>query len=169
MNEKLKVVLYTFLITLLCVVGSRMALSDDFSIRGGGAIVDGSLSGGSKIFGLRLETPLISGIEMAGEVGGYVDNLGNGRKGAALGKLQLGIKPGPKVGTYGSAFIGPCAISATDVLLGSPYQFCSDFGIGVRDVETFLSVTYSHISNAGLKAPNKGRDFVVMGMGFTFN
>lgn len=146
-----------------------MALSDDFSIRGGGAIVDGSLSGGSKVFGLRLETPLISGIEMAGEVGGYVDNLGNGRKGAALAKFQLGIKPGPRTGTFASAFIGPCAISRTDALLGSNYQFCTDVGVGLRDQDTFVLVTYSHISNAGLKAPNKGRDFVVMGMGFSFN
>ena len=165
MSEKVKVIIYTFLITLLCILGSRHALSSDLSIRGGSAIVNGSLTGGSKIFGLRYEEPLKRGIEYAVEIGGYVDNLGNGRKGAALAKLQLGVTPGAQIGAFGSAFTGPCFISSTDALLGSIYQFCTDFGIGIRDTETILSVTYSHISNAGLKLPNKGRDFVILGMG----
>lgn len=165
MSEKLDILIRVILIAVVCVIGSRIALSDDFSIRGGAAIKDGSITGGSKVFGLRYETPLISGIEMGGEIGGFVDNLGDGRKGAALAKFQLGIKPGPQIGLYGSAFLGPCAVSRTDALLGSNYQFCTDFGIGVRDRETFLAVNYSHISNAGLKLPNKGRDFVVMGAG----
>lgn len=166
MSERAKVVLYTILITLLCIAGARHAFSEDFSIRGGGSIVNNQLNGGSKIFGLRYTTPLISGIEMAGEVGGYVDNLGNGRKGAALAKFQLGVTPGPDTGAFGIAFTGPCLITTPDSQLGSPYQFCTDFGAGIRDDKTFLALTYSHISNAGLKMPNHGRDFAVMVMGF---
>jgi len=165
MSDKARVILYTILITGLCVFGARNALSDTISIRGGATVENGALNGGSKIFGLRYETPLISGIEMGGEIGGYVDNLGNGRKGAALAKLQLGITPGPREGVFGTAFTGPCLISASDNMLGSFTQFCTDFGFGIRDDKTVLSLTYSHISNAGLKMPNHGRDFVVMGAG----
>lgn len=168
MSDKARVILYTILITVLCVLGARKALSDTFSIRGGADVSGGSPNGDSKIFGFRYETPLISGLNLGTEVGGYVDNTGNGRKGAALGKLQLGITPGPPVGIYGMAYTGPCGISSVDVLLGSNFQFCTDFGAGIRDTETFIGVTYSHISNAGIKLPNRGRDYLVMGMGFQF-
>ena len=165
MSEKARIVLYTVLIVVLCILGSRHALSDEFSIRGGAAIVEGSTNGGSKTFGLRYGTPLISGIEVAGELGGYVDNLGHGRKGAALAKLQLGVTPGPETGTFGSAFTGLCGITGVDSQLGTHNQFCTDFGVGIRDKETFIIITYSHISNAGIKMPNHGRDFIVMGTG----
>lgn len=165
MSENTKIVLLTTLLTVLCVLGARTALSDDFLIRGGAAIQNGEVNGGSKIFGLRYETPLISGIEMAGELGGYVDNLGNGRKGAALAKLQLGIVPGQQQGLFGVAFTGPCLITTRDSYSGSFFQFASDFGVGIRDSETLLTLTYTHISNAGLAMPNHGRDFIVMGAG----
>ncbi len=166
MSERTRVVLYAALITILCVLGARNALSDSVALRGGGYILGGQPNGGSKIFGLRYESPLMSGLNVATEVGGYVDNFGNGRKGAALAKLQLGINPGADSGVYGTAFTGPCGISATDTVLGSNLQFCTDFGAGVRDKDTFIAVTYSHISNAGLKLPNHGRDYIVMSMGF---
>jgi len=168
MSETAKVVLYTALITLLCILGAHHVFAADISIRGGAAIENQQVTGGSKIFGLRYADDLLGGLRFAGEVGGYVDNLGNGRKGAALAKFQLGVSPGPVVGLYGSAFSGVCAISTSDTQLGSLYQFCTDFGIGVRDNKTFLGVTYSHISNAGLKLPNKGRDFLVLEMGVRF-
>jgi hypothetical protein len=104
---------------------------------------------------------------MAGELGGYVDNIGNGRKGSSLAKLQLGVTPGPNVGTFGLAYTGPCFISNPDNQLSTRLQFCTDFGIGIRDENTFIAVTYSHISNAGIKLPNRGRDFVTMEVGFS--
>lgn len=165
MNKAL-IVIYTILITALCVIGAHRALGDEaFILRGGTSVDEGKLSGASKVFGLRYETHVFRGIYSAYELGGYVDNNGNGRKGAALAKFAIGITPGRSSGIFGKAFTGPCFITTTDRLLGSNYQFCTDFGVGLRDQETLLGITYSHISNAGLKSPNRGRDFIVMEAG----
>lgn len=156
--------LYATIAFLLAL--SPSALADDFSVRGGPALMSGQPTGTAKYFGLRNETP--ESIAIAYELGAYVDNGGQGRRSAVVGKVQLGVKPGPETGLYGKAFIGPCVISATDVLLGGHGQFCTDVGIGVRDRETFMGLGYMHISSAGLAKPNKGRDFVVLDMGVRF-
>ena len=66
---------------------------------------------------------------------------------------------------YGYAFFGPALISATDTQLSTNFQFATDIGFGVRDRETFMSVGYGHISNAGIKLPNKGRDYLLFLVG----
>lgn len=159
---------YCALFTLLCVAGARSALSDDWSLRGGAAVTKSGISGGAKMFGVRHEAHLFHGVYTAQEVGGYVDNVGGGRRGSALGKVQIGVKPGPDTGIFGKVFTGPCLLTNTDTYLSSNVQFCTDFGIGVRDAYSFVAVTYSHISNAGLKLPNKGKDFLVMEAGLRF-
>lgn len=167
MSETAKVVLYTALITLLCILGAHHVFAADISIRGGAAIENQQVTGGSKIFGLRYADDLLGGLRFAGEVGGYVDNLGNGRKGAALAKFQLGAEPGPKVGTYGAAYTGVCGITSSDTMNSSWYEFCTDFGLGIRDEKTHIGIFYSHTSNAGLKLPNHGRDWITMEIGFS--
>lgn len=158
---------YLYATIAFCLASSPATLAADYSARFGPGIQDGAMTGVTKNFGIRYEEHLIRGIYFGGEVGGYVDNAGYGRKGAGVGKLQFGVKPGPYTGLYGKAFGGPCLITATDVRLGSFYQFCTDVGIGVRDRDSFVGIGYSHISNAGLKLPNSGRDYVVFEMGIS--
>jgi hypothetical protein len=163
-GSKIKIALFSLALAALPL----RALGDDWSIRGGAAVINGSLDASVKIFGLRHEAYFFYGVYTAQELGGYVDNGGEGRSGSLLGKVQIGIKPGPEVGGFGKVFTGPCAISSPDSQLGSWYQWCTDFGIGIRDEMTFMDLTYSHISNAGVVLPNHGRDFTVMEMGFRF-
>lgn len=165
MSDQARVVLYTVLITILCVFGARFSLAADYSVRFGPSIQDGSTNGSSKAMGVRAESHEVRGIYNAVELGGYVDNGGEGRKGAAVAKAQLGVKPGQTSGVYGFAFTGPCLITATDSVLSTNFQFATDVGVGIRDSETFVSVGYSHISNAGIKLPNRGRDFILFSLG----
>jgi hypothetical protein len=158
--------LWTFL--LICLFHIFPAQGADYSIRGGAAITQEQINGGAKIFGIRREAPLVYGIYTAEELGGYVDNVGDGRRGSALGKLGIGLKPGADTGMFGKLFTGPCVISTTDNYLSSHLQFCTDFGVGIRDRQTFVDATYSHISNAGIKLPNRGKDFFVMEAGLRF-
>ena len=165
MRYDIILVAWTVALTALFYITSH-AKADDYAIRGGAAIIDGNPSGASKYFGLRHETG--ESIAVAAEVGGYVDNKGEGRVGSTLFKLGMGVKPGPEVGVFAKMFVGPCVISSTDILLGGHYQFCSDLALGVRDKETFVSAGYMHISSAGLSRPNKGRDFIILEMGVRF-
>lgn len=161
------VIFWTIMLTALFYWSSH-ALAGDWAVRGGAAVTNGGMDGSSKIFGVRHEADLFYGMSTAEELGGFVDTRGAGRKGSVLGKLQLGITPGQREGVFGKVFTGPCVISGPDNQLGSWYQWSTDFGLGVRDDRTYMALTYSHISNAGVKLPNHGRDFVVMEAGVRF-
>ncbi len=156
------VIFWTLALTALFYATAR---ADDYSARFGPGIENGAPTGVTKLFAVRQETYQVRGIYSAVELGGYVDNAGEGRKGSAIGKLQVGVKPGPATGVYGFGFFGPAGITATDALLGSHLQFATDVGVGVRDMNTFINVGYTHVSNAGIKLPNKGRDYLMFSVG----
>lgn len=138
--------------------------ADDIIVRGGPAIVEGVPSGAAKYFGVRREHSIQrSNIAASAELGGWVGR-GLGRT-SAVARLQLGVTPGPYVGVFGKAFVGPCFITRTDALLGGHAQFCTDIGVGVRDEYTLMSIGYSHISSAGMSSPNKGRDWLTFEIG----
>lgn len=160
--------LVTFwLIMLGLLMVAKHSLADSLSVRGGPSLQDGKPSGETKYFGVRGETE--SGVGyVATEFGGWADNAGSGRKSSLISKAQIGVNPGSKVGVYGKVFIGPALISGTDTMLGGNFQFAQDFGIGIRDRDTFVEFGYSHVSSAGLSKPNKGRDFLTFGAGIFF-
>jgi len=167
MPGKTKVAVYTLLLTATCFFAPTTS-ADSVSVKGGPAIVNGSPSGATKYFGVRGETDL--GISlMALEAGAFGDNTGNGQHSSLVGKAQLGINPGQRVGLFGKAFLGPCVISTPDTLLGGRFpQFATDVGVGFRDKDTFMVFGYSHISSAGVVRPNKGRDFLTFEAGVQF-
>lgn len=160
--------LVTFwLIMLGLLLVAKHSLADSISVRGGPSLQDGKPSGETKYFGVRGETEAGVGY-VATEIGGWVDNAGNGRKSSLISKVQLGINPGNRVGVYGKVFIGPAIITSTDSMLGGHFQFAQDFGIGIRDRDTFVEFGYSHVSSAGLSKPNKGRDWISFSAGVLF-
>jgi hypothetical protein len=169
MSERTKLIVFTLLLTAVCVLGARGVLAADWGLHFGPSIQNGTTDGSSKIFGLRREEYVWEGIHTGFEGGGYVDNGGNGRKSAGLFKAQLGIKPGQKEGVFGKAFIGPCLMTTRDTVLGGFGQFCTDVGFGMRDTDSFMSIGYNHISSAGLAMPNKGRDYLVFEAGIHFD
>lgn len=153
------------LILLAILMFMASARAEDYSAKFGPGIVNNETNGGTKMFGIRREEEIMDGVTDAVELGGYVDNLGDGRKGAAVLKAQLGVRPGQKEGLFGKAFFGPCGITSTDSQLGGNLQFCTDVGLGVRDKDTFMSIGYAHISSAGIFMPNHGRDYLLFEMG----
>lgn len=165
MSDWAKVAFWTVALTFLFVYTSRHSDAAEYSLKFGPGIQEGSTTGSTKIFGVRREEQMFYGIYNAVEVGGYVDNGGDGRSSAGIAKLQIGVKPGPATGFFGFGFFGPCGITATDSQLGSNYQFATDIGAGIRDTYTFMTVGYGHISNAGLKLPNHGRDYLIFSIG----
>lgn len=162
------VIFWTIALTVLFYITSRNANAADYSVKFGPGIEGQQLTGSTKVFGLRREAYQFYGVYTAVEVGGYVDNFGGGRKSAGLVKFQAGVAPGPETGLYGFGFFGPCFISTTDTQLGSNYQFATDVGLGIRDRVSFMTAGYGHISNAGLKLPNHGRDFLTFSIGLRF-
>ena len=67
------------------------------------------------------------------------------------------------------ASIGVRLLSRTRVsperTLSTAFQFSDQLGVGVqwgRDARSTLGVRYQHISNAGIKKPNPGMDFVLL-------
>lgn len=165
MRYKMYLVVWTIALTMLFYVTSR-ANGADWSVRFGPGIEGQQLTGATKKFGLRREEEMLHGIYNSLEVGGYSEST-VGRKQAGAISAQIGAKPGPVTGVYGYAFVGPCLISATDTELSTHLQFATDIGFGVRDRDTFMSVGYGHISNAGIKLPNAGRDYLSFSVGIS--
>lgn len=155
---------YLYATIAFLIASTPSALAADWSLRFGPGMEDQQLTGATKAFGIRREEEITGGIHYATELGGYADNIPT-RRSAGVAKLALGVKPGSEVGLYGFGFAGPCGISATDNYLSTHFQFCSDFGVGLRDRKTFLNMGYSHISNAGIKLPNRGKDWVLFSIG----
>lgn len=145
---------------------TRNAHAADYSVKFGPGVDGQQLTGASKMFGIREESYQVRGIYTAMELGGWSEAT-EGRKPAAYTKLQVGAKPGPETGLYGYAFFGPALISSTDTQLSSFYQLATDIGFGIRDRFTFMSCGYGHISNAGVKLPNRGRDYLLFSVGIS--
>lgn len=160
------VIFWTIALTILFFITSRSALADDYSVKFGPGIEGQTLTGASKMFGIREESYQVRGIYTAVELGGWSEAT-EGRKPAAYTKLQAGAKPGPETGLYGYAFFGPSLISATDTQLSTNFEFATDIGFGIRDRFTSMSFGYAHISNAGIRLPNKGRDYLMFSVGIS--
>jgi hypothetical protein len=161
------VIFWTIALTILFYITSRSAHAADYSVKFGPGIEGQTLTGATKMFGIREESYQVRGIYTAVELGGWSESTA-GRSKAAFGKLQIGAKPGPETGLFGYAFFGPALISSTDTQLSTNFQFATDIGLGIRDRFTFMSCGYGHISNAGIKLPNKGRDYLLFSVGVSF-
>jgi hypothetical protein len=97
------------------------------------------------------------------ELGTFIDN--SNRLGPTVfGSFALGLETkGP--GLFASYFVGPALITQTDQRLASIFEFNNNFQIGIRDRRGLsLGVGFQHFSNAGLWAPNIGRDFFIINL-----
>lgn len=147
----------------LCL-GPCDSYADSWTLRGGPGISADGPTGATKMFGMRTESLAFKGLYSANEFGAWVDNR-PGASNAAFTKAQLGVVTGQERGWFAKAFVGPALISSRDAYLGGFLQFAEDFGIGLRDKDTSVSISYSHFSSAGLSSPNKGKDFLVFEIG----
>jgi hypothetical protein len=99
-------------------------------------------------------------LDVKWEAGFWADNSGRqGAKSSAFGSYSVGLEP--TVGSfYVNFFQGVGLITHPDTVLGGPFQFFEDIGLGIRDLERGISIglQYKHISSAGIFQPNLGRD-----------
>lgn len=98
------------------------------------------------------------------EAGLWADQRGGDRSSSGFGSASLGIEP--RLGWfYIHSFWGVALITSPDSMLSTPYQFSQDFGLGVGDTRGVrVGAGYKHLSNAGIKSPNKGRDFMYLSL-----
>lgn len=114
----------------------------------------------------HLVGPLISQLEG----GGWFDNSGEpGRKSSALLGGSFGVHVDANY-AYAQALVGPAYISQPDSALGGPFQFNNDVAFGLKDPKTgaTVGINYKHVSSAGLETPNRGRDFWLFRVSFSW-
>lgn len=166
MTDMVKVILWTLALTILFTLTSR---AEDYAFKYGMGLLNGEKTGNIKLFSLRTESREFGPIYSGREIGLWVDNLGDGRKGGAFGKYCFGVKPGANSdGLYAKSMWGVQLQSSIDTQLGGYAQFSQDFGLGIRDRGSFVEGGYTHVSSAGIFTPNRGRDFLTLSLGVTF-
>jgi len=81
---------------------------------------------------------------------------------------QFGTSVNPISGIFVENYFGPCAFSSRGTRLSGWLQFATNLGIGFRDPESGseIGINWKHFSNAGISKPNKGRDLVLLSLGF---
>ena len=95
-------------------------------------------------------------------IGGWTDKTKYpGASHSVYTHYQLGLETRNREGFYTGFFIGPSYISNPDTLLSSHLQFSQSVEVGWGDTRGVrIALIVKHLSNAGLKTPNKGRNFV---------
>ena len=102
-------------------------------------------------------------------VGGWLDQRGEGKTNAAFASYQLGFDVTNDVLEMG-IFSGPGLISSTDTSLGGYFQFNETVYLGIRNPKSdeSIGISYNHFSSAGLEMPNQGKDFMCLEIKFPF-
>jgi len=59
-------------------------------------------------------------------------------------------------------------VQHTDAFLSSHLQFQNDISLSFRDSGAGIGLAFTHLSNAGLKKPNRGRNFMTMNLMYGF-
>jgi hypothetical protein len=99
-------------------------------------------------------------------LGGWIDNVGNGRGSSAFVAAQIGFEVESN-GWCSSVFIGPALIGSPDSYLGGRFQFYDSLNFGIKDKDSnYIGISYRHISSAGIHDRNIGRD--VLGIEIRF-
>jgi hypothetical protein len=84
------------------------------------------------------------------------------RRSSAFGTAGAGLRP--RTGSFLiESYIGVGGITHPDTNLGGWFNFFHDIKLGVIDKGSVsISISYKHISSAGINSPNKGRDFLLL-------
>lgn len=158
-----KVIVFVLVFILVIFIGSKV-YADEFSFSyglGAGESAKNSISE-TKVAEFSYREYLYLPFYLAYEVGGWLDNAGNGR----LSSQFMSFGPGYLVdlnwleirNSYGVSYI-----TDPDIYLGGPFQFHGELYLGFRDkLGDGIGIKYNHFSSAGIYQPNTGRDFVLL-------
>lgn len=112
----------------------------------------------TRVFSFGTTYPQTWLIQQRIDTGGWISNQSS----SFYGTYQIGTISSNSV-LYAEVFSGPSLISNTDNRLSTVLQFKHDIGIGVLGKDKVgIGINYSHLSNAGIKLPNAGRDFILI-------
>lgn len=114
-----------------------------------------------KSFSIGHSQPISSNLKSNVELGLWSDNNSN-RKSASYVSYVIGpsldFRP-----LYIEPLWGVNVSSKTDSVLSTAFNFKHEFSIMLKDRDqSGLALTYTHLSNGGMKLPNRGRDFILM-------
>jgi hypothetical protein len=91
--------------------------------------------------------------------GGVFTDSNRGSKSAGYINPSIGLEVRPGW-FYAQTFLGVALISATDNKLSTNYEFTHDLSLGIKDDSgKGFGVGVMHMSNAGIKKPNIGRNW----------
>lgn len=81
----------------------------------------------------------------------------------ALASTQFGVLAHLTDQVFVGVFMGVAVLTHTDRVLGGNFQFIHDLELGTRssqEINSTISLNFKHISNAGIKKPNLGRNLL---------
>lgn len=147
-------------------VNAQPVYSSEFNFKYGiGVLLPTDSVSQVKHFSAEVVDPVSKHVKQKAGLGLWADPHSK-RSSAGYLSYSLGIRAEPSI-FYLESFWGVSLISNTDGRLSLPFNFTQDFGVGLRDSEgRLVGANYKHFSNAGLKTPNHGRDFVSIQVGF---
>ncbi len=97
------------------------------------------------------------------DAGGWTESASD-RKSAPFGSVLVGKRFGSVNGINMTNLIGVAVIGIPDSALSTTFQFTEEAAVGYKAV----GLGYKHFSNAGIKEPNHGRDYIYLNFAFPF-
>lgn len=151
---------FLMLLMLLFLSTSAIAEQGTFGSYGLGVFDKNSKSADVKIFSVGYQDNWMWVFDHKYEFGLWTDIKGDmGRSGSGYVAYSIGLEP-VLDWFYIHSFWGLAFITNPDIYLSTNFQFMQDLGLGIKGKKgKRIGVNYKHISNAGIKTPNKGRDF----------
>lgn len=107
----------------------------------------------SALFVGEYEEVFSDGFQYLFQLGTWTDSEPR-HKSSFLGSFLVGKRLGNYKGFNGSVLAGVLFMFQPDSLLSTPFEFTESITVGYQK----FGVGYQHVSNAGLKEPNIGRD-----------
>ena len=148
------------LLIFLFLSTPAIAKQGTFASYGLGILDKNSTSADVKIFSLGYQDDWIWVFDHKYEMGLWTDvRRDMGRSSSGYVAYSVGLEP-ELDWFYIHSFWGLLLMTNPDAYLSTNFQFMQDLGIGFQGKKgSRIGVNYKHISNAGIKTPNKGRDF----------
>lgn len=144
--------IYRTLITLFLLISVISEASDSLVFRTG---VDMTRYKSGSLFSLGIQNKINEYFVYKTDLGFWADS-DSSRKTSPFVGLTLGPKLGDYAGFNFNCQAGIMVIGYPDSVLSTPFQFTEECAVGYKEV----SLGYKHISNAGIKEPNYGRDYI---------
>lgn len=139
-------------LAVLAIFWSSVAWSDGVLLSFGPSVDAGKTN--QKIIKLAYEKDWKE-LSLITECGAWSDDIW-----VKLCDMNVGVKAETTNGVFGRIGVGPSYLSHTDDRISTPFEFNLQGEIGIQQDHWAVGVKVDHYSNAGIKQPNSGRDFL---------